>query len=82
VARHAGRATAIVRLTYGTGELVVEVIDDGVSLNRNGLRPSGTGSGIAGMRERAVALRGQFHAARVPGGGFAVTAHLPTGVQT
>ncbi len=53
VARHARARRATVRVTYGQHELMVEVHDDG-----EGSAPTttvGTGSGIAGMRQRASA---------------------------
>ena len=78
VARHAGPATATVRITRGPDELEIEVRDDGRTPATNGASPW-TGSGIAGMRERAGALGGRLQAGPRPGGGFAVTAHLPLG---
>ncbi|GLY04378.1 histidine kinase [Actinoplanes sp. NBRC 101535] len=44
--------------------------------------PSGTpaGHGLAGMRERVVALHGRFAAGNGDAGGFMVTAHLPAGL--
>ena len=76
VARHAGPATATVRLTHGSDGLDIEVCDDGHSSDVNGAH-RGTGSGIVGMRERASALGGRLQAGPRPGGGFAVTAQLP-----
>jgi signal transduction histidine kinase len=78
VARHAGPATATVRLVYGNEVLDVEVCDVSDAAVTNGSFP-GTGSGIAGMRERADALGGRLEAGPRSGGGFAVTAHLPYG---
>ncbi len=78
VARHAGPATATVRLIHGSDGLDIEVCDDGGAPATNGAFP-GTGSGITGMRERARALGGRLQAGPRPGGGFAVTAHLPLG---
>jgi signal transduction histidine kinase len=78
VTRHAGPAKATVRLGYGSNRLDIEVCDYGQAHIANG--PSlGTGSGIAGMRERADALGGRLAAGPRAGGGFAVTAHLPLG---
>jgi signal transduction histidine kinase len=78
VARHAGPASATVRLAHGPDGLDIEVCDDGHPAGTNGASP-GAGSGIAGMRERAAALGGLLKAGPRPGGGFVVTAHLPLG---
>ena len=78
VARHAGEATATVRLTHGPDRLDVEIRDDGHAAATNGSF-QGSGSGIAGMRQRADALGGRLEAGPCPGGGFVVTAHLPLG---
>jgi signal transduction histidine kinase len=72
VTRHARADAVTVRLGYGDG-VTIEVIDDGVG------GPAGPGNGIAGMRERAVALGGTVEAGPLPGGGFRVVAHLPGG---
>ena len=81
VARHAGQATATVRLVHGSDGLDIEVCDVGGASASGASAASGsfpgTGSGIAGMRERADALGGRLEAGPRPGGGFAVTAHLP-----
>jgi signal transduction histidine kinase len=79
VARHARTASATVRLAYGADGLDVEISDDGRAAMGNGSRLPGTGSGIAGMRERALALGGRFSAGPRTGGGFVVSAHLPLG---
>lgn len=80
-ARHAALATVNVRLAYGATGLDIEVSDDGRSPLANGSHPPGTGNGIAGMRERAVALGGWLQAVPRPAGGFAVAAHLPFGAR-
>jgi len=75
VARHAGQASATVRLGYGNDALTVEIDDDG-----NGISTAstpGTGKGVVGMRERAAALGGDLEAGPKPGGGFRVRARLP-----
>ena len=77
VLRHAGNATAAVRLAVGREDLTVEVSDTG----RGGAVPSTGGHGLAGMRERVTALGGRLSAGPRPGGGFAVTATLPLPVR-
>jgi signal transduction histidine kinase len=74
-ARHSGGTNAIIRIVYGEDTLEVEVDDDGAW--RPPGQPHGTGSGIAGMTERAAALGGTLQAGPRPGGGFAVRARLP-----
>jgi signal transduction histidine kinase len=82
-ARHAGpAATVAVRLTYGRHDLCIEVSDDGPVPSVRGAPQTGTGSavagtGIPGMRERALALGGHLAAGPIPGGGFRVRARLP-----
>jgi signal transduction histidine kinase len=77
VLRHAGPASASVRVAYEPNRLVVEVVDDGRSRVADG--SPGTGHGIAGMRERALAFGGQLEAGKRSGGGFRVRASLPFG---
>jgi signal transduction histidine kinase len=77
IVRHAQANTAKVRLTYGNGDLTLQIDDDG---RRPGAQAGG-GSGIAGMRERATALGGELDAGPEPTGGFRVHARLPIGSQ-
>ena len=75
VARHAGQATATVRVAYGEHDVTLQIDDDG-----RGGTPSaiaGSGSGIAGMRERTAALGGRLEVGPRPDGGFRVRAELP-----
>jgi signal transduction histidine kinase len=76
VTRHAGPATATVRVSYGDRDLTVQVDDDGRGQQGHSRAP-GSGKGIVGMRERAAALGGDLEAAPRPGGGFRVLARLP-----
>ncbi|MCI4064744.1 sensor histidine kinase [Micromonospora sp. R77] len=73
VLRHAGPATATVRLHHARSAVQVEVTDTG----RGSVGDPDAGSGLAGMRERVTALGGTFTAGPAPGGGFRVSATLP-----
>ncbi|HZD69864.1 MAG TPA: sensor histidine kinase [Actinomycetes bacterium] len=75
--RHAGPATATVRVTYGPDTVDLEITDDG---HGRGPRADGHGGhGLAGMRERAAAVGGTLEAGARQGGGFRVHARLPSG---
>ncbi|HEX2088327.1 MAG TPA: histidine kinase [Actinomycetota bacterium] len=76
VARHAGPATATVRLAYGARDLTVQIDDDGRGAATRPALGEG-GAGILGMRERTAALGGEFEAGPRPEGGFRVRAKLP-----
>lgn len=72
VARHARTGQCQVSISQQDGRLPIEVTDTGC-----GGSAAGTGSRIAGMRERAALLGGHFSAGPRPGGGFRVAAPLP-----
>jgi signal transduction histidine kinase len=74
VIRHAAPASAHVRIDCRDPALALTVTDDG---QPNGAFSQGSGHGIAGMRERALALGGTLNAGPRPDGGFQVTALLP-----
>ena len=75
VLRHAGPATAMVRLRYDEDHLAVQVDDDGHRA-ATGWLPVG-GAGLLGMGERVAALGGRLEAGPRPAGGFRVLATLP-----
>jgi signal transduction histidine kinase len=77
VARHAGPATATVRVGYQSDAVVVEIADTGSGRAAGVARPGG--HGIAGMRERAAAVGGTLQAGPTAEGGFLVRARLPSG---
>jgi signal transduction histidine kinase len=78
VVRHAGTASCRVRISRDDEALSIEVADDGAARSGEpGGAASGTGCGLAGMRERATLLDGDFAAGPGPAGGFVVTARLP-----
>jgi signal transduction histidine kinase len=76
VLRHAGAATARVRVRDEGGLLLLDVTDTGRGATSAGLG-DGAGTGIRGMRAQAETLGGTLDAGPRPGGGFAVTARLP-----
>ena len=80
-ARHSGAVRAAVRVRYREKEVEIVVEDDGPAggLQVQPASPSGTGSGIAGMTDRARALGGTLTAGPRPGRGFVVHAVLPAG---
>ena len=73
--KHAGPATATVRVRYGADDLEIDVADDG----RGGDTGSVTGHGLTGMRERIAVYGGEL-TADGRNGGFRVRARLPIGV--
>jgi signal transduction histidine kinase len=77
VARHAGPATATVRVGYQPDAVMLEVADTGRGRAAGVAGP--VGHGIAGMRERAAAVGGTLQAGPSGDGGFLVRARLPYG---
>ena len=76
VIRHSSARTASIRVVHRDSELIVQVDDPGPLSATGGPRAGGSGSGLAGMRERAAALGGSI-AAGPQGAGFRVRAELP-----
>ncbi|MGW3007332.1 sensor histidine kinase [Streptomyces sp. NPDC001219] len=87
--KHAGPASARVRLDFRTDVLRIAVEDDGrgtagsgrgtgpAAAGAEGTPEAGTGHGMIGMRERARSAGGTLAAGPRPGGGFRVDAELP-----
>jgi len=71
VRRHSSARTATVTLDFGADCLHLEVADDGRSTQVS------EGAGVAGMRERALTVGGEFNLAATGSGGVRVHARLP-----
>jgi signal transduction histidine kinase len=73
--KHAGRASAAVRIRYGAGSLELEITDDGAG---DPVEVPGGGHGLVGIRERVALYGGELQAGRRSGGGFVLRVLLPT----
>ena len=75
IQRHAAARQAWLRLECSADRLALHVSDDGRGLAAGS---SGSGFGLAGLRERAAQLNGAVALADRPGGGATLTIQLPT----
>jgi signal transduction histidine kinase len=74
VCKHADAASATVAVARANGQLVVEIVDDGV-----GGADSEGGSGLRGLADRVEALGGRLRVWTPHGGGTRVRAEIPCG---
>jgi signal transduction histidine kinase len=79
ITKHAGPASATVRIDYRADQLRVEVDDDGQATHNSAPVP---GVGLIGMRERVSALGGRLATEPRPEGGFSVRAELPVAAES
>lgn len=77
VMKHAEAGSVTVDLRFNTDELLIDVVDDGHGAAAAVVEG---GHGLVGMRERVQLVGGQVRAGPRPGGGFAVSAALPSHV--
>jgi two-component system, NarL family, sensor histidine kinase DesK len=76
VIRHSGARRCEVRVRADGGEAAVVVLDDGAGCGGSvGGGPGG--NGLAGLRERAAALRGRLEAGAAADGGFRLSVSVP-----
>jgi signal transduction histidine kinase len=76
-AKHAPGAVVEVRLGWSESRLEVRVENAPLPPSQRGHRGPGTGHGLVGMRERALATGGSLHTGHRPDGGFVVAAVIP-----
>jgi signal transduction histidine kinase len=72
IGKHARASSATVDVRHGDGQLVVEVVDDGV-----GGADTERGSGLRGLADRVEALGGRLRVWTPRGGGTRVRAEIP-----
>lgn len=75
IARHAQATTAGVCIVANTEDLILTVQDNGKGITDTSKR--GTGIGLVSMRERAIALGGEFSIHSSPGEGCTIEVRLP-----
>ena len=77
--RHAGASAITLTLSVVDDRVCLEVRDDGCGFDNE--NQSLWGVGIASMRERALALGGQFEVSMTPGAGTVVRLFCPVHPQ-
>lgn len=88
--KHAPGAHVLVRVSYGESQVRLTVSNgpspgwpaDGRAANYAGLAATGSGLGIASLRQRIELVRGSLQAGPTPDGGFCLEAVLPAYVPT
>jgi two-component system, NarL family, sensor histidine kinase UhpB len=82
VAKHADARNVTVLLSQHADidqeRIRLSVVDDGAGRSGGPPVPSSGGAGLIGMRERVVALSGDFAAGPLPSGGFGLQVEFPT----
>ena len=83
VRKHAPGAHVLVQVDYGESQVQVSVTNTPVaSAPVTGLASTGSGLGIAGLRQRIELVHGTLRAGPTPDGGFCLAATLPAYVPT
>ena len=90
VRKHAPGAQVIVEISYGESEVGVTVTNTraparpgaDVAANATDLAATGSGLGLAGLRQRIEVVHGTMRAGGTPDGGFCLEATLPAYVPT
>jgi signal transduction histidine kinase len=83
VRKHAPGAHVVVRVSYGESQVRLSIRNTAAAAPpANGLAATGSGLGLAGLRQRIELVRGTLRASGTPDGGFYVEATMPSYVPT
>jgi signal transduction histidine kinase len=83
VRKHAPGAQVNVRVSYDESRVRLTVRNTAVAVPQaNGLAATGSGLGLASLRQRIELMHGTLHASGTPDGGFCVEATMPSYVPT
>ena len=83
VRKHAPGANVVVRVSYGESQVRLSVRNTAVAVpSASGLAATGSGIGLASLRQRIELVHGTLDAAATADGGFCVEAAMPSYVPT
>jgi signal transduction histidine kinase len=83
VRKHAPGAHVVVRVSYGESQVRLTVRNTAAAAPpANGLAATGSGLGLASLRQRIELVHGTLRASGTPDGGFCVEATMPSYVPT
>jgi signal transduction histidine kinase len=82
VRKHAPGATVVVRIRYGEAEVAVSVCNSPDAAAAGPLAATGSGLGIASLRQRIDLVHGTLRAGREADGGYCLEATMPAYVRT
>jgi signal transduction histidine kinase len=83
VRKHAPGAHVAVRVSYGESQVALSVRNTAAPVPAaSGLAATGSGLGLAGLRQRIELVHGTLHAGGTPDGGFCLEATMPSYVPT
>ena len=83
VRKHASGARVLVLISYGESQVQLTVTNTpAITKPATGLAATGSGLGIASLRQRIELVHGSLRAGPTPDGGFCLEATLPAYVPT
>jgi two-component system sensor histidine kinase UhpB len=81
VARHAEVFTATMDLEFLPDRVALQITDQGCGFDPLALPDLGSGLGLAGMRERAIAINSQLELSSAPGSGTRIKIIVPVNAE-